>query len=276
MIKIGIYKITNLLDGKNYIGQSRDIYRRWAQHKSDAKAKNLPLYRAIRKYGIQNFSFEILEECQITELAQKEDFYIEKYNAFIPYGYNYNKAETHFTNIAIPEKYKYIKNLLKNSSLSLTEIGKEVGLTGETISRINRGITWRQDNESYPLRAVYEGYDDSQIIPLLKQGYTISNIGKILGTSEATIQGWMQSRNIHTSDYRKRLTSNRPVLQLNDKKEIIQEFPTIKAAAIFLQSITGASFNTSLCGIKRNLEKLNLYKGYYWKYKYTKDNMPKR
>ena len=87
----GIYKITNLINGKMYIGQAQDIYKRWYAHKysafkKDNKRYNVILYRAIRKYGLENFEFEILEECCVGELNEKEIYYINKYNTCI-----YNK-----------------------------------------------------------------------------------------------------------------------------------------------------------------------------------------
>ena len=97
---IGIYKIEYLINGKVYIGQSTDIKERWANHKrvifennkrSEIK-KRYPLYLAFKKYGIKNFSFEILEECSLEELDTKEQFYIKKYNSYIDFpnsnGYN--------------------------------------------------------------------------------------------------------------------------------------------------------------------------------------------
>ena len=62
----GIYKITNLVNGKVYIGQSVDIYERWAEHKynmSYTKYQNILLYKAFHKYGIENFSFDIIDYC---------------------------------------------------------------------------------------------------------------------------------------------------------------------------------------------------------------------
>jgi group I intron endonuclease len=58
----GIYKIENLVNGKIYIGQSVDIEARWAAHRSTSLKSQQPLYRAIRKYGLDNFAFSILEE----------------------------------------------------------------------------------------------------------------------------------------------------------------------------------------------------------------------
>lgn len=57
----GIYRITNKINGKSYIGQSVNIKNRWYVHK--ATKDDYPIHRAIRKYGKNNFSWEILEEC---------------------------------------------------------------------------------------------------------------------------------------------------------------------------------------------------------------------
>ena len=58
----GIYKITNKINGKCYIGQSNDIHRRWKQELAPNAKLNPHLARAFEKYGIDNFEFEIIEE----------------------------------------------------------------------------------------------------------------------------------------------------------------------------------------------------------------------
>ena len=71
MIKVcGIYKITNKINGKCYIGQSNDIHRRWKQELAPNAKLNPHLARAFEKYGIDNFEFEIIEECQREQLNQ--------------------------------------------------------------------------------------------------------------------------------------------------------------------------------------------------------------
>jgi len=89
---IGIYKITNQVNKKMYIGQSNNIERRFAQHKSpyeQERFKDKPLYKAFKKYGIKNFTFEIIEECNIEELNEKEKFWIQKLQT-LTYQHGYN------------------------------------------------------------------------------------------------------------------------------------------------------------------------------------------
>lgn len=90
---IGIYRITNNINGKFYIGQSINIARRWKEHCSPTRYKtsHIPVEWAIHKYGKENFSFEVLEECEVEELNRKETWWILHTNA-IEKGYNCNEG----------------------------------------------------------------------------------------------------------------------------------------------------------------------------------------
>lgn len=68
---IGIYKIENLVNGKIYIGQSNDIGRRFNEHK---RRDGQLVDKAIKKYGISNFSFSVVEECSVEELSNRESY----------------------------------------------------------------------------------------------------------------------------------------------------------------------------------------------------------
>lgn len=86
---IGIYKITNQINGKVYIGQAQDVMKRWEEHKKMSKYNNSKiLYKAFKKYGIENFSFEVLEECEFDKLSELETKYIEMYDCYGSKGYN--------------------------------------------------------------------------------------------------------------------------------------------------------------------------------------------
>lgn len=91
--KMGIYKITNIETNECYIGQAVDIYKRWNQHCKAGLGIDTPpgnkLYKAMQEYGLQNFTFEILLECNRDELNEKEKYFISLYQADT-YGYNGN------------------------------------------------------------------------------------------------------------------------------------------------------------------------------------------
>ena len=89
MAKGYIYKGTNKINGKSYIGQTiKSIEERWRQHCYYEKHDECPkLNRAIAKYGIENFELSLVEECQIEELNEKEIFWISQYDSFHN-GYN--------------------------------------------------------------------------------------------------------------------------------------------------------------------------------------------
>lgn len=86
----GIYKITNTINGKIYIGQSVDINARWNVHKNKCKfvKYNSHFYSAIRRYGIDNFVFEIVAECPTSCLDILETVYIKELKSQTPNGYN--------------------------------------------------------------------------------------------------------------------------------------------------------------------------------------------
>jgi group I intron endonuclease len=87
-----IYKITNMTNGKIYIGQTiRNLDVRKAEHKSSAlnSDKNYPLYNAMVKYGFDNFSFEVIDTAESTEqLNIAEQKWIAQLNTISPNGYN--------------------------------------------------------------------------------------------------------------------------------------------------------------------------------------------
>ena len=87
----GIYKITNLNSQKCYIGQAVDIANRWRQHvKRGVGAEDWTrnkLYPAMYSLGVENFSFEIVEECERSKLNEREDYWQEFFHAK-DYGYS--------------------------------------------------------------------------------------------------------------------------------------------------------------------------------------------
>lgn len=164
---MGIYKFTNKINNKVYVGQSVNIEKRYRDHltacfNTNDKCYSTKFYRALRKHGEENFNREIIEEVQEPGLLnEKEAYWIEQYNSYKK-GYNSTLGGDYVAGIAEDapsaklsnkEVFK-IRNLLKNTTLSQEEITKLFpGITSDVISSINTGEKWKSvgDND-YPLR----------------------------------------------------------------------------------------------------------------------------
>lgn len=152
----GIYKITNLVNGHSYIGQSIDIARRWRAHRSYNKTEvgHRPLYRAFEKYGLDNFSFEIIEECDKKFLNEREQYWINYYDTFYN-GYNLTEGGDGTVNTIVKltnNDVDDIIQLLKENELTQRYIAQMFKVGEDTISEINWGKTRRRTGISYPIR----------------------------------------------------------------------------------------------------------------------------
>lgn len=170
---IGIYLITNKVNGKKYIGQSVNIERRFSEHLRSGQPEkyshknerdiNTPIHTAMQKYGVQNFSLTILEECEKNQLDEKEKYWISYYKSNEKqFGYNILlggqanfslKGEQHSQAKLSQKEVDIIKDLLKNSNKNLNDILLLFPfISKSTLSMINQGKTWIDENEEYPLR----------------------------------------------------------------------------------------------------------------------------
>lgn len=170
----GIYKITNKINQKSYIGQSICISHRWARHKQDAfnkeeKVYEYPLYRAIRKYGLDNFDFSIIEECKESELNEKEQYWIQYYDTYNT-GYNLTLGGDG----AFKHQYNDLIQEYLSCPQSIRSIARKYNLPFSTVRRAllrnNVKIWYAKNNEV-----------EDEFIDLYKQGNSLREIQRITG-----------------------------------------------------------------------------------------------
>lgn len=157
---IGVYKIQNQINGKCYIGQSRNIHKRWNTHRNAYKNPkdnryDTPLYRAMRKYGIQHFDFTILEECDIESLNRLERQYITQYDSFWN-GYNCSfGGENGGTNQVQKNVIRGIIHDLETTDMLHREIAEKWNISTEMVQGINTGRYWAH-NRTYPIQTQHK------------------------------------------------------------------------------------------------------------------------
>jgi group I intron endonuclease len=160
-----IYKITNQVNGKSYIGQSVNPYHRFVSHKSRARNHDFrssqALYHAILKYGEENFKMEILEWTE--DYNEKERYYIHFYGTLSPNGYNiapggedppHKYGIEHHNSAVTEEQVDIIIAELKRGVLTEPSIGSLFNppISQVLVNNINFGITHHRQNEIYPIR----------------------------------------------------------------------------------------------------------------------------
>lgn len=133
-----IYKITNNINGKAYIGlTTQTIPIRWAKHKNNANFIDYPLYRAMRKYGIENFDIKEIECVDNKKLSEREVYWIKYYNTYYD-GYNATKGGEGWRQL----DYEWVQSLWD---------------TGYNITSIHQLTTYAKSSITNILKA-YENY----------------------------------------------------------------------------------------------------------------------
>lgn len=198
----GIYKITNLINGKVYVGQSINIMKRWVDHiriLNNNKSKCTLLQRAWNKYGQDNFSFEIIELCSEDMLDEIETKYIEFYDSCnngynIESGGNKNKSLSEETKKKIRDAHRG-KCMSEETRKKMSEAKK-----GEKNSMYGKNHTEETKRKISENNKGKTGYPCTEYH---KQQRRLANLGKVLSDetkkkiSEANKGNIPHNKNLH-------------------------------------------------------------------------------
>lgn len=159
-----IYCYTNNFNNKKYVGQTTYPARRRSEHKSAALTPDNPEYnflfhKKLREYGVENFTFEILEEIDTTDtdyVDAREQFWIQEKESYVKTGKGYNltlggqQKGRHKT--LEPNQINEVIDLLENTSLTYKQINEKTGRSLNNIVNINRGSLAGCPSRQYPIR----------------------------------------------------------------------------------------------------------------------------
>ena len=271
-----IYKVTNVVNGKVYIGQTiHTIEWRWNTHLVAAYNDrmgdhNVLFHRAIRKYGIDAFKVKQLEKCDNSILNDREKYWIKKYNSY-PNGYNLTIGGEGTRKYEDSDILNYW-----NLGYAASDIGRLLGCGRNTarVRLIGMGVSADELRKRGNLaiserkqKRIYQ-YDKNGIF--LKTFYSATEASKEIKCNLSNISGAAQGNIKSAGGY----------LWSYEKKDKIDVFPKKKGYTIIGKytrnnelveiylSLTAAQKNT---GISRKTlsikaETGELYKDYYWRY----------
>lgn len=259
-----IYKITNRINNKCYIGATLDWERRFYQHRynyKQVKAKpslintNRRFHQAITiafyRYGIDNFDFEVLEECSKNDMKQREQFYVKKFNSWHN-GYNSTAGgDTPYNPILEND----IKNIifLYQQNLNIEQISQKLHKAKRIVVRVLEDEGLRTKGESEFLS------QKEHIIALYQKGCTYRDIAKMVGCSNSTARNYCKKERIVSRN------TSKPVVQIDKAThQIVNIYKSqIDAAkALNLESYKSIANHISECC----LGKRKSTQGYYWQY----------
>lgn len=195
-MKKDIYIIKNTCNNKVYIGQARDAAQRWLSHIYNAKYEHKHgverqlIHKAMAKYGIDKFHYEILEY-QIENYDEREIYWINYYSSITPNGYNVSVGgnsvgfDINAHNAIFKDEESLMKCIseISSSKKTFVNIAKKYNCSVEVIMAINRGERYYRKDLIYPLRHTNYRYSDElvkQIIYSLKYetDFTFREIAK--------------------------------------------------------------------------------------------------
>lgn len=187
-----IYKITNKVNGKAYIGQTRyTVEFRWRQHQH--KKDNTYFHNSIHKYGINNFAVEVLEECDVENLDSREIYYIAKYNTF-ENGYNLTLGGGG-KRLLLDNKYDEIKKLYL-SGFSSNKIAALYKVDKATIVKILKSLGVKLRSNSLNINK----QEFEELVRDFKSGFSLKELAKRYDCSAAGLKEYLIRKGIDIKD----------------------------------------------------------------------------
>lgn len=218
-----IYKVTNKVNGKSYIGQTRyTLEFRWRQHLH--KKDNVYFHNAIKKYGAENFSLEVLEECDVDKLNSREIFYIAKYNTF-ENGYNLTLGGDGNRRLILDDKYEEIKAMYL-AGFSSNKIATLYSVDKATIVKILRQLGVKIKSRKIDIN----NQEFLELVQDYKSGYSLKELAKRYDCSDKGLAEYLKRKGINLKEKYSILEDNQA--QLNLIREYTDPYSTKKLSEL--------------------------------------------
>lgn len=268
-----IYKITNNINGHSYIGQtSRTIEDRIQEHFKAVDNKELrekrPLYRAIHKYGKENFSITQLEKCENELLNEREIYWIEFFDTYRN-GYNATIGGDSVILFTKKEEEKIVDFYLEDQTASITKIANDYNVSITTIHNI-----LAKHNILIKKKPLYDYYVISE---KYKEFQNLVDTAAFFQCSIEIVRRACKKYGVKVLDANTASRDKRckTVYQIDlNSGEIINSFPSLKEAGKFLGN---PNYSMNIGAVCRG--KQTTAYGYRWTYdkeQYSKNYNPNK
>lgn len=188
-----IYKITNKVTGKAYIGQTRyTVEFRWRQHLH--KKDHTYFHNALHKYGPENFIIETLEECECAKLNEREIFYIAKYNTFST-GYNLTIGGDGNRRLLLDDKYDEIKELYL-SGFSSNKIATLYKVDKATVVKILKQLKVKLRNNHLDINS----QEFKELVEDYQTGHSLKSLAKRYNCSSDALKAFLLRKGVNIND----------------------------------------------------------------------------
>lgn len=259
-----IYIIKNTVNNKVYIGQTRySIQERFKDHIKNSRYFDNHLYLAMRKYGIDAFYIEPLEEnVEDEKLNEREIFWIEKFDS-------YNKGYNMTIGGEGNKKYDYQKILEEwNNGKTVGQIKEIFGLSDSGVIKILNGLNIPHKERLKRNGELKQNCNSEYFLELWNKGYGLNQIAKLAGSTKETIKKRLFDFNITREeiDIRGKHLRGKPVVQKDLEGNVLNIFPTAAEAGRYL-GLNRCSHISSCC-----MGKYKTAYGYKWEYYKKEEN----
>ena len=203
-----IYKITNRVNDKVYIGQTHfTIEHRYKQHikNFNIEHRQQPLYKAFAKYGIENFSVEMVEEVECEKLDEREIYWIAYYDSFRN-GYNATLGGNGQLYQWTDSQYEEIKSLYL-SGFTTKKIAELFNVSAYTIIGILKSLNIKLRKHPMDMN----NYEAQELIEQYHTGFTLTTLAKRYNTDRETVKRFLISKGVNLKDKSRIL--NNPSMQ---------------------------------------------------------------
>lgn len=203
-----IYKITNRVNNKVYIGQTHfTIEHRYKQHikNFNIEHRQQPLYKAFAKYGIENFSVEMVEEVECEKLNEREIYWIAYYDSFRN-GYNATLGGNGQLYQWTDSQYEEIKSLYL-SGFTTKKIAELFNVSAYTIIGILKSLNIKLRKHPMDMN----NYEAQELIEQYHTGFTLTTLAKRYNTDRETVKRFLISKGVNLKDKSRIL--NNPSMQ---------------------------------------------------------------